>query len=437
MDYQKPVKVKSRWTQSCQMEMMEESQSSLDMSDTITDVSNSDLNESTDYSFELNSVELRRSHRTENSKTDCRPLIGLRADTQKEPVTSKTINIKGEQKKQLLNTFKKDEEDKCKDNVPSEDSNGCSIDWNNITNFQSEKLSGSDDCLNKVDKTLQKPNSQASLPQNYTYTNGFGDNNSIQEEDCNLSNAIQHFNINETSLKITPSSIENKSSDKIVHHENTACANNLQKLDYSNINSLNDRKLDEKNNGVLNNKLNEKLNSSSNIQKLFETINTSVIMCDDEKACQNSNFMVPNFSSFELNNSRCHSDLKHRKIRSKSVDSKTETKAITALRHCKSYEDVSKLKNSVVCDFKFVNTKKKSFPEKRRQSNRIKPKTNSIELLDDIKVPEVDYDKVADEIYKEHKNQLIEARTNDSEFDEKLKSTNFKLIDENLYRPNR
>nr|BAH72637.1 ACYPI002970 [Acyrthosiphon pisum] len=60
VDCQKPVKVKSRWTQSCQIEMMmEESQSSLDMSDTVTDVSLSDSNDSTDYSSEFNSLELR------------------------------------------------------------------------------------------------------------------------------------------------------------------------------------------------------------------------------------------------------------------------------------------------------------------------------------------------------------------------------------------
>jgi len=88
MDFQKPVKVKSRWTQSCQMEMMmEEPQSSLEnMSDTITDVLTSETNESTDNSFEPNCVELRRSRRTGSSRTDYRQLNGLK---KKSP---KTIN---------------------------------------------------------------------------------------------------------------------------------------------------------------------------------------------------------------------------------------------------------------------------------------------------------------------------------------------------------
>jgi len=430
MDYQKPVKVKSRWTQSCQMEkLIEESQSSLDMSDTITDVSTSDLNESPDYNSEVNSVELRRSLRTGNNRTDYRRLNGLKTIKQKTCVTTKILKNKGQKRKQLSNNSK---EDKSKKKI-SQKSNTIqpTICQNNINIFQSKRLSKSvNNITEDVEKCPQKSIRRASLSWKFTFTppDELESNYStLNKDNCyNMSCTIKHLNLNGT-LKIASlpndSNHINKNSN-IIANDNLTQENSSQELFYLDTVALNCRDIDP-NNGLINvkpDKISEiNFNEKKESAKLNLHVNCSL-------TC----------SSPVLENLICNPVYEPRKIRSKSCDTLVVKTNITnnTLRRHKSYDDINKLNNYVVNSLK-LPIQHKSFKRKRRQSKRIKPKNNYIEIFDDIKIPVVNYDQIADEIYNEHKNQLFEARINDKEFDQKLKYTNFTLIDENLYRPNR
>lgn len=441
MDYQKPVKVKSRWTQSCQMEMlMEESQSSLDMSDTITDVSTSDLNESIDYTFELNCTKLRRSRRTGNNRTDYRQLNGLKKMVQKKSITSKTSNKKGKKRKQPLHSTKIDKEDKIKDNK-SQALNIIkhpSIDWNNITICQSRRQSKSVNNISEIIATVPpKPIRRASLFWEFKFTpqNEVNDNNSILKikNHNNLSNSMGYLNLNETLLETISSSTDNsrlfKDDNMLTHKTINSLRTNKdtsQQLYYSDV--LTSNNFNRHSNEVLNNE-HDKIKRCREFDKIQS--------CNE---IFNKYFSTEsNLVSSELKNLRFSPIYKYKKIRSKSVDSLTTKTNDDTMRRSKSNDDINKLENFEVNTFKstFHKLIKKPIPNKRRQSKRIKPKNNYIEILDDMKVPAVNYDQVADDIYREHKNQLLEARMNDKEFNQKLKSTNFTLVNENVYRPNR
>lgn len=442
MDYQKHVKVKSRWTQSCQMEMlMEESQSSLDMSDTITDVSTSDLNESTDFNFEHNCTELRRSRRTSNNRTDYRQLNGLKKTVQKKSITSETSNKRGRKKKQPLHTTKTDK-DQFKDNT-SQELNIIklpSIDWNNIKFCQSREQSKSVNNLSEIVAMVpSKPIRRASLFWEFKFTpqNEVKDNNSILSiKNCyNLSNSMDYLNLKETLLETVSSSTDNSLLFEDNNDKNkTTNEDTSQQLYYSD--ALNSKNVNGYNNEMLNFGLNNISVTNFNKQKHSDEFSTHINQSGQtfEVNCST----VSNLFSSELKNLRFSPIHKNRKIRSKSFDSLI-IKSNDTMRRFKSYDDIDKLENFEVDTFISTLHKliKESIPNKRRQSKRIKPKNNYVEILDDMKVPEVNYDHVADEIYREHKNQLLEARMNDKEFNQKLESTNFTLVNENVYRPTR
>lgn len=409
MDYQKPVKVKSRWTQSSQMEMMmEESQSSLDnMSDAITDVSTSDLNESIDYNSELNSVDLKISRRIISNKIDFRQLNGLITAQQHNSPSSIILNKIIRKKKQQLNSLNV----KNKNNISH-----TSIDMNKITISLSKRKSKSVNNINDyiIENIPQKPIRRASLSWKFTYApiNKMEYEKSNQQKDIyyNISGTVK--NSNQTVLEIKSSSTKNNilcMNDKFICKENPTYNNTFQKS-YSDRDALNLEDVHE----LINNKFN---NIELNKQKKPDMLNISMDQSKEENPYQISSIY------------------KSRRIRSKSLDS-LMIKSNNNIKRCKSYNDINKL-DTVVDAFKMKQLKKNPTKKKRRQSKRIKPKNNYIEILDDMKVPVVNYDQEADQIFREHKNQLMEARMNDKDFDEKLKSTNFTLINENIYRPNR
>lgn len=419
VDYQKPVKVKSRWTQSCQIEMMmEESQSSLDMSDTVTDVSSSDSNDSTDYSSEFNSLELRKSRTTSSNRTNYR-----QSNRKKQKISSKNFNEKELKEKELSNMSDNDQENKFKYNI-SQESNfkrNTSVDWNTISIFQSKSVNNISE---NIDNLPSKPIRRASVPWKFkfSFTKDLKDNIRLLEKDdyYNLSNAIKYLNLNKILL-----SEDNKSTQK----ENTTNKDTSQQSYCINVCNLNCRDFD----GLSNKILNIEVSAENKLQQSHE-LNMDVKHFNEKY--QNTNLEVPKSFLFKSKNLKCNSIYKLREIRSKSCDSILK-KTYYSFKRCKSYDDLNQLKESVIDSFKLQKPEKKSPKKKRRQSKRIKTKNNCIEMLDDMKVPEVNYNLVADEIYKEHKNQLLEARINDTEFDEKLKATNFTLVDENVYRPNR
>lgn len=422
VDYQKPVKVKSRWTQSCQIEMMEESQSSLDMSDTVTDVSSSDSNDSTDYSSEFNSLELKKSRKTSSIRTNYR-----QSNRKKQKNSSKSFNEKKYKDKQLSNTSDNDQEDKFKYNITQESNikRHTSEDWNTISIFQSKSVNNISEI---IDKLPSKPIRRASVPWKFkfSFTKDLKNNIRLLEKDdyYNFSNAFKYLDLNEMLLS------ENK---KINQKENTTNKNTSQKSYCINVCNLNCGVFDGSSNKISN--ITELIEVSAE-NKLKQSHESNMDVKHSSEKNKNTNLEVPKSFLFKSNNFKCNSIFKFREIRSKSCDSILK-KNYYSFKRCKSYDGLNQLKDSVIDGFKLQKPEKKSPKKKRRQSKRIKPKNNYIEILDDIKVPEVNYNQVADEIYKEHKNQLLEARINDIEFDEKLKATNFTLVDENVYRPNR
>lgn len=424
VDYQKPVKVKSRWTQSCQIEMMmEESQSSLDMSDTVTDVSSSDLNDSTDYNSEFNSLELRKFHRITSSRTN------FRQSNKKKKISSKNFNER-HKKKQFSYTSDNDQEDTCKYNI-SQESNiirrHTSVDCNTISIFQSKSVNNMSEI---IDKLPSKPIRRASLPWKFkfSFSKNIKDNIRLLEKNdyYNLSNAIEYLNLNKMLLS---------EDNKLAQKENTTDKNTSQQSYCLNDCDLNCRDFDGLSNKVLNiielNKI-----SAENLNKHKQSGEPNMDGNQYNDKNQISNLVIPESFLSESENFKCNPIYKLREIRSKSCDSILE-KTHHSFKRYKSVDSLNNLKDSVNDSFKLQKPVNKSPKKKRRQSKRIKPKNNYLEILDDMKVPEVNYNRVADEIYKEHKNQLLEARKNDKEFDEKLKATNFTLVDENVYRPSR
>lgn len=445
MDYQKPVKVKSRWTQSCQMEMMiDESQSSLDMSDTVTDVSTSDLNESIDHSSELNSMKLRRSRRIGNNRTNYRQLNGLKITKKNKSSDFKLSNKKGQKKKQLLSTTSTDNEDQCKENIFKESNiiKPLSIDWDNITFDRSEKKSKSVNDLSEVIvNTSSRSVRRASLSWGFTFTsteNCTGNSKLKMGNFDNISNAIECINLNETLLVETSPSIDSKQLDiydKLVSKEEIISENTFPKSKCSVIFGSNCRDFNVQSTAVLkNNTFNETSTDSAELNQKTK-LSLQSDKCDREKT-HISHLVTPKFSISEFENFKFSPKYEPGKIRSKSVNYFTK-KTTNIIRRCRSYNDLNQLKNCIDFSLKSQKSHKELVPQKRRQSKRIKPKSNCMDILDDIKVPEIDYNQVADEIYKEHKNQLHNARINDEEFDKKLKSTNFTLVNENVYRPNK
>lgn len=441
MDYQKPVKVKSRWTQSCQMEMMmEESQSSLDMSDTITDVSASDINDIINCGPELNAIELRRSRRTNSNKTDYRQLNGLKTARKKKCMTFKTTKKRGRKKKQLLNVAENDKEDKTqKPNIIQP-----SIDWYNINNIQSKKHSKSvDNIYDIIENCPSRPKiRRASLSWEFKFTNEVEDNNCILEKFSyyNISNEIKHLNLKDNLLKISSSFIDNQQlcKNNKSNNEENKTNKNIPTIANSDIDFINYKHFNEKCDEVPNITEINKI-SSVNVeeQKHLDKLNQYMNQSDENKTSQFNNLLVCKPLSYNLDNVRYNPNNKLRKIRSKSLDSFETKTTIGIFKRSKSFDDMNLLKYSVFDPLKLKKPQTRSPKKNRRQSKRIKPKSKNMEILDDMKVPQVNYDQVADKMYKEHQNQLLEARINDKEFDQKLKATNFTLVNENIYRPNR
>lgn len=393
MNFQKHVKVKSRWLQSSQMEMMmEESQSSLDMSDTVTDVSTSDINESTDYSSKLKSIELRSLGRTGSSNFNHSQLNGSKIIPQriKQNLTSKTPTKKNRKKILFVNNFKIVE-------------NNCKNDSQNF-NIISSLACNNDEIDDKLPlkSFCQIPLSSelALKPKNEKDSNLIAQDKNKQSY---VSYETNHLEENNTVIKMDCIPSNDYCSSKQIF-ENVK--NIPRQLNFSENDNFISENFDVLKNGVSNIELNTiYLVTNSNEQKFIK-----------------------------LNEENKYSKYKSRKMRSKSCDILwTKVNINNTIRRYKSFDDIYKSDMSVVDFSKFQISQKK----KRRQSKRIKPKNNCIEIFDDMIVPNVNYDQVADEIYAEHENQLLQARLNDKELDEKLKSTNFTLINENLYRPNK
>lgn len=425
MNFQKHVKVKSRWLQSSQMEMMmEESQSSLDMSDTITDVLPSDINESTDCNSELKSMELRRSGRTGSSKTIYRRLNGSKTTPQKikQNLASKTPTKRSRKKLQPVNTSEIDEVI-FKESISQE---------SNIFSPLAYKVVEIDD--GQPQKSISHTSLLGKLDLNPKNEKDSNINALDKSKHSDVSYETEHLDVNDTVLKkASIPSDDNCSSGKLfenVKETNEKCTANENiplQLHYSKTNDFISGDFDDLENEALNIKLDTIAITNSNEHGFVES-NKHTRVCNKEKTYQTN--PVIKFSS-EFDNLKCSPSYKSKKIRSKSCDFLWEKININnTLRRYKSFDDINKSENSNVDFSKFQK-------KKRRQSKRIKPKNNCIEILNDIKVPEVNYNQGADEIYAEHKNQLLIARINDKEFDEKLKFTNFTLINENVYRPNR
>lgn len=435
MDCQKPVKVKSRWLQSSQMEMMiEESQSSLDMSDAITDVSTSDINESTDYSSELIPKELRKSRRNGSNKPSKKQLNGSKHTQQKRSMSPKTSTKKSRKKKQLSNTSETGYVNELKKTI-SHKSNivQTSVEWNNIKHFQPIRLSKSVDCINEaVEKSCWKSIRRASLSWGFTFIPKNEVNNSIVNQSNSVSYDIKHLSLNESLIKVT--SLNN--DDKVTYKRSKKSKNTSQQLYNTKKNVCTNKNIDLLSNEELNVELNKISTINSIKQKEFIELNKHTIQYDEKKSYQANpiGLYLP-----KLKNLNCCNMSKFKKLRSKSLDSVfIHTKNTSNnFRRFKSYDCINQIEKVNVEILKFPVPQKKSPKKKRRQSKRIKPKNNITEMLDDIKVPEVNYNQVADDIYREHQNQLHEARINDNKFDEKLKLFNFTLINENVYRPNR
>lgn len=429
MDNHNHVKVKSRWTQFCQMNM-EESQSSLEMSDSITDVSSSDLNENTDHSFELNSLEITRSSRTSRNRTNYRQFSMIKTTQQKNLFISNNSNKNSLNIKQSLRTPVNGK----KDNVhqePKDIIEGTSVNWNHITIYQTrEKSKSCNDISRLIEKCPSKPIRRTSLSWEFTFT-------SINEGDnyYNLSNTRKHLN-KIKSLELGKRSLSTNYKQLCKEEEclskiNVSDENISQKPYYIDIDALNGKNDDGHTKVVLNMNNFEISKINSNKQEQFDDLNKHVNHSDTEKI-----YKFPKSSSAELGSSRySRSIYKYREIRSKSLDF-LMTKTKSSFKRSNSCDDIKKLENSVVT-FKLQKLRKHP-KKKRRQSKRIKPKIkSSMDMFDDVKVPEVDYNQEADIIFQEHKNQLLEAQIKDKEFDQKLKSTNFTLVNENLYQPDK
>jgi len=408
--------------------MMEESQSSLEMSDTITDVSPSDINESTDCSSELKSMEARRSGRTGSSKTDYRRLNGSKTTPQKikQNLASKTPTKKSRKKLRLVNTSEIDE-DIFKESISQESNILSPLAYNVV----------------EIDDGLPQKSSRASLSRQLALNPKNEKDNNInaldKSKDSDVPYETECLDVNNTILKMASiPSDDYFSSEKLfenVKETNERCTTNESiplQLHYSEDNDFISGDIDALKNEVLNIKLDTLALTSYNEHGFVKSNkHTRTHLCNEEKTYQTN--PVKQFPS-EFENFKCYPIYKSKKVRSKSCDFLSKKINVhNTFRRYKSFDDINKSENSNVDFSKFQTSRKK----KRRQSKRIKPKNNCIEILNDIKVPEVNYDQVADEIYAEHKNQLLIARMNDKEFDEKLKFTNFTLINENLYRPNR
>lgn len=424
MDNHKHVKVKSRWTQSCQMNM-EESQSSFEMSDSITDVSSSDLNENTDNSFELNSIEIKRSSRTSSNRTNYRQCSVIKTTRQKNLFISNNSNKISQNIKQPLRIPVNGK----KDNIHQERNDTTewtSVNWNHITIYQTrEKSKSCNDITRLIEKCPLKPIRRASLSWEFTFT-------SINEKDnyYNLSNTSKHLN----KMKNLELGIQSLSTDykQLCKEEkiNVSDENISQKPYYIDIDALNGKN-DYEHTGVVMNNF-EILKTNFIKQEQPDDLNKYVNHSDKEKI-----YKFPKLSA-ELGSSRySRSIYRYREIRSKSLDF-LMIKTKSSFKRFNSCDDIKKLESSVVVTFKLQKPQRKSSKKIRRHSKRIKPKIqSSMDMFDDMKVPEVDYNQEADIIFQEHKNQIFEARLKDKEFDQKLKSTNFTLVNENLYQPDK
>ncbi|VVC32419.1 Post-SET domain,AWS domain,SET domain,SRI, Set2 Rpb1 interacting [Cinara cedri] len=399
MDSLKHVKVKSRWTQSCQIDMLtEESQSSLEMSDSITDVSTSDLNENTDHSSDLNSLEVM-SHKTSNNSN------------------RRSLNIK-----QSLHTSDNNKK-KIKHQDPKDIIEWIPINWNDISIYQTKEKSKSvGDISENIKNMPQKPFRRASLSWKFKFT-------PTNERSNKYYNLYRPRDLSKSIFKIKYFSTNyglDEENSILVNDENVSL-----KPCYSDINNLN-CKNNEHPKVVLNlNKL-EISKTYFNKQEQSDDLNDEHVNHSNVE----KTYKVPKLSPIELKNLRySRSIYRFKEIRSKSLDFlKTKT---NILKRSLSCDDIKKLENSVVVNFTCIKPQQTSPKKVRRQSKRIKPKNTNIDIFDNAQIPKVDYIKIAEEMYQDHKNQLLEARNKDKEFDQKLKSTNFTLVNENVYQPDK
>ncbi|XP_050527182.1 uncharacterized protein LOC126897539 isoform X2 [Daktulosphaira vitifoliae] len=139
-----------------------------------------------------------------------------------------------------------------------------------------------------------------------------------------------------------------------------------------------------------------------------------------------------------------------RQIRSKSVplelDENDWIKQNISYRSLDNLNKVLSTENSSLLPFDFSNhvdtIKNEEYEGKRRRSKRLTTKTKRINILDDEEILEFDDSKtnyllLAEKIRQENEFQLLEARKTDPDLEKKLKILNFKLIYNNLYRPDR
>ncbi|XP_050545151.1 uncharacterized protein LOC126907706 [Daktulosphaira vitifoliae] len=455
-DYQKPVKVKSRWTQSCQMEMlMEESQSSFEMSDTVIDNSTDDFNENIECNEVFRSTEVRRSsRRSGNTRTDYRQLLGLKKNKDKKVNTPKSFNLRrGRKKKHSIDLLKK--ENHVKDTSTScvrvhDDSvlQKSSVDWNIITVWGSSRsvdieLSHKSIRRNSLSWNFKFIDTNVvELPKVYNE-----DTNQILNKNTKILNL--HKNISESATTINK--IMLCKSNNLVDNHKSEINNEFNMCNILNSNIVLSKNteeiiphvtLDTKMYESLINSIGQQTNSlisSSNIKKLSQRKNDTIT--------ETNNFVNKNYK-LDLKTHKYFTIIKDElfqsnfnphNLRSKSVDSVLDKVKTNNFNVLKRYKSCDNFEVNHSCSKMIISlpSQVKSPTKNRRQSKRIKPKNNFIDLLDDIKVPDVNYNKVAIEISKEHEQQLLKAKCNDQEFNEALKSVNFTLINENMYRPDR
>lgn len=392
MNYQNPVKEKSGIVQYHQIEMIFDKIMSNQYE---PDVSIINSNGSIDYNFELSSTELRTSHSIESD--------------------SNTIDYSRSNRIEPLHNIIKHS----------------SVDWNNTKtiNHSNRQFKSTNNISEVIVNVPSKPIRRVSLSWEFKFTpnNEVNDNNSIQEikNDYNLSNAFEDLNLKKTFLTTVSSFTVNSQlynkDDILTHKKKTTNENNSQQSYLLNNNDCNDQS-----NEILDIEHNEISETNYSNQKQSDKLNIIHLNQQDvEKTYQihcsvGSEFKNPS-------NSR---------INSKSCDS-VRAMTTNTIKNSKSYDYINKLDNSITDDFKLQNDKKEYSSKKLRQSNRIQLKNNYKEILDDIQISEVNYNQIADKIYREHKTQLLEARINDKEFNKKLEFINFTLVNENIYRPNK
>lgn len=94
------------------------------------------------------------------------------------------------------------------------------------------------------------------------------------------------------------------------------------------------------------------------------------------------------------------------------------------------------------CDLKDIEHNSEECNNKIRRSKRLNGKIKHIDILEEEYLlksdgSKFDYLTLAQQIRKENAGQLLKARKNDPELEEKLRKLNFTLITNNIFRPNK